>query len=1122
MTEMTEKRMAAARVETPADLLSVLEENRVLKKEIRISREAAEVTARLVVKQFEETEKILHRFRVANAQRKAVLDSATHISIIATDVSGLIQVFNTGAQNLLGYSAEEIIDKERPETFHSLSELSRHAMALSARLNRTVPPERVLHEYATLGFEELMEWVYVRKDKETFPVSMAINPLQGADGAMAGFLCIAIDISDRKRAEAALRKAHGELESRVHARTAELAEANRELEIRIAERAQAEEALRESEKNFRSIFLNAANGFFQSTPEGRFLTVNPAMVRMLGYDSAEEMISTIVSIKDQVYVHPEDRDKILEISNNDGRLKDFHSQYYRKDGRIIDVSLSGVTVRDEKGNTLHYEGAVEDITEKKRAEELKIEKEAAEAATAAKSNFLANMSHEIRTPMNAVIGLTELALKTELTAKQYDYLNKIHLSSQALLGIINDILDFSKIEAGKLEMERVEFSLYELINNLSDMFSGKVSEKGIELLHLLPEEVPKTLVGDPLRLSQVLINLVSNAVKFTEEGHVAVRVFVVKKERDIVRLRFSIEDSGIGISREILPKLFTSFTQADGTTTRKYGGTGLGLAICKRLVNMMGGSIDIKSEEGVGTTFQFTAEFGCKTTPIQKNATAPAGFQARRILVVDNNETSRQIFHEILNSFSFQTSTVASGSDALVELEAAAKSSEPYSMVLLDWRMPGMDGISTLKAIRRTPGIAQTPVVMMTAYGREEVMNNAKLAGTDAFLIKPIKQSLLFDTIMNVFHQKSPESVLETVVPEGPAQKDLGQIRGSRVLLVEDNLINQQVAMEILQDAGIIVDIANNGKEAVAAVGKTAYAAVLMDVQMPEMDGYEACRHIRSDHRFKDLPIIAMTAHAMRGDREKCLEAGMNEHVSKPIDTDTLFAALSRWITPQGKAPAPEVPEKEAALSSDTEGFPASLPGIDLTSALKRIRNKTVFKKLLVDFSDHHAMAAKKIRDALKARDPESAIRYAHTVKGVAGNFSAMELYEASQALETAIRGGRREDYKIGIHRFEQALNTVLAAAGSISLNVPAMNRKAGDGEVEAMVRRLEALLRGNEFEAEECFESLKRHLDDSIHHKELEVLSRHIRNLDYKNAVAVLVELARKENIRIEGGASG
>ena len=1118
------KRMPAALFETADELLSVLEENRVLKKEIRISREAAEVTARLVVKQFEETEKILHRFQLANAQRKAVLDSATHISIIATDASGFIQVFNTGAQNLLGFSAEDMIGKERADRFHSRPELAQHAITLSARLNRTVPPNRVLHEYAILGFEQLMEWVYIGKDKKPFPVSMAINPLQGADGAMAGFLCIAIDISDRKRAEAALKKAHSELESRVKARTAELAAANRELEIKIAERAQAEEAMRESEKKFRSMFENATNGFFQSTPEGRFLTVNPAMVRILGYDSAEEMIETIVSIKDQVYVHPEDRDKILEISDRNGQSKDFQTQYYRKDGRIIDVSLSGATVRDEQGKVLHYEGAVEDITQKKRAEELKIEKEAAEAATEAKSNFLANMSHEIRTPMNAVIGLTELALKTELTPKQYDYLNKIHLSSHTLLGIINDILDFSKIEAGKLEMEQLEFGLDEVINNLSDMFSDKVSEKGIELFQLISEDVPKTLVGDPLRLGQVLINLVSNAVKFTEEGHVAVKVSVIKRENDAVRLRFAIEDSGIGISRENLPKLFASFTQADGTTTRKYGGTGLGLAICKRLVNLMGGSIHTESEEGVGTTVHFTAEFGFKTAAIPKTTPVPMGFQTKRILVVDNNETSRQIFQEILTSFSFGVSTVASGKDALAELKAAVDIRNPYSMVLLDWRMPEMDGISTLKAIRRTPGIGRTPVVMMTAYGREEVMNNAKLAGTDAFLIKPIKQSILFDTIMNVFHQKSPESASETVIPEEFPMSNSDHLRGCRVLLAEDNLINQQIATEILQDAGMIVDIANNGKEAVAAVGNTAYDAVLMDVQMPKMDGYEASRRIRSDNRFRALPIIAMTAHAMRGDREKCLEAGMNEHVTKPIDTDVLFAALSRWIEPESKTGAIAASERAAPPPLDVDDLPVSLPGIDLTSALKRIRNKTLFKKLLVEFSENYASAAQKIREALNARDTESAIRYAHTVKGVAGNFSAMALYEASQTLETAIRRGRgrREDYKIIIHQFEQALNMVLAAAGSLRINVPELPKNAGDGEAEATLRRLGGLLRKNEFEAEECFESLKKQLDASTCHKELEVLSHHIRNLDFPNAFAALIELADKRNIRIEGGSNG
>lgn len=1101
-------------------LMAVLEENNVLKKEIRISREAAEVTARLVVKQFEETEKILRRFQIANAQRKAVLDSATHISILATDATGLIQVFNTGAQNLLGYSEEEVIGKERPEKFHSPSELSQHAINLSIRLNRTITPDRVLYEYAAQGLAQLMEWVYIGKNKRPCPISMSINPLQGVDGIVTGFLCIAIDISDRKRAEAALMKAHGELESRVQVRTAELAEANRELQIKIEERAQAEEALVESEKKYRSIFENATNGFFQSTPEGRYLTVNPAMVKILGYDSAEEMIDTIKNLRDQVYVNPGDREKILEISEREGQLKDFRTRYYRKDGSIIDVSVSGVTVRNEEGKTLFYEGAVEDITQKKRAEELKIEKEAAEAATEAKSSFLANMSHEIRTPMNAIIGLTELALKTDMTPKQYDYLNKIHLSSQALLGIINDILDFSKIEAGKLEMEEVEFSVSEVINNLSDMFSGKVSEKGIELLQFISDDVPRALVGDPLRLGQVLINLVSNAVKFTEEGHVLIKVSTVKKESEVVRLRFAVQDSGIGISRENLPKLFASFTQADGSTTRKYGGTGLGLAICKRLVHMMGGSIDTESEEGVGTTVQFTAEFGYKSSRAKKESITPKGFRAKRILVVDNNETSRQIFHEILTSFSFRTSVVSSGEEALIELQAAAKDHMPYAAVLLDWRMPGMDGISTLRAIRQIPAIAQTPVVIMTAYGREEIMQHATTAGTDAFLVKPIKQSILFDTIMNVLHKKS--SGLDFTVSDKRSSEGIEHIRGCRILLVEDNIINQQVATEILQEAGIIVDIADNGKAAVDAVMQTDYDAVLMDVQMPVMDGYEASRIIRGNRKFSGLPIIAMTAHAMRGDREKCLEAGMNEHVTKPIDTEVLFEVLTRLISPDGRNGTGPEAVQQRELPGE-EDLPSVLPGIDLGAALKRIRNKSLFKKLLIEFSENYAGAAQKVQDALAARDQESAIRYAHTIKGIAGNFSALALYSACQALETAIRRGRREEYTFVIQQFEEALNTVLEAAGKLKINHPRqVLREAEGGALEALFHRLAGLLQKNEFEAEECFDTLKTRISEWSNPQELESLTHHIRNLDFQNAYIALVELASIRNISLEGKTNG
>ena len=1099
--------------------LAILEENRMLKKEIRTSREAAEVTAKLVVKQFEETETVLQRFQVANAQRKAVLNSAAHISIIATNASGLITVFNTGARNLLGYTAKEILNIQKPELFHTEDELARHATLLEKKLGRAVPPDNVLFKYAELSISELMEWQYVRKDGSKLPVNMSINPLIESDGAIGGFLCVAHDISKRKEAEEALRKAHIELEQRVKERTSALAQANEQLQIKIKERHEAEKALRKSESNFRSLFENASSGIFQSSVEGRFITANPAMVAMLGYSSEKALLNSVHKIQDQVYVHPETRQEIIVAAGKTGRLRDFQTQAYRKDGSIIDVSINMVIVKDEQGNVKYYEGSVEDITQKKRADRLKIEKDAAEAATQAKSDFLANMSHEIRTPMNAIIGLTELALKTEMTPNQHDYLKKIHGSGHTLLGIINDILDFSKIEAGKLEMEEVEFQIDELMNNISDIFSSKVAEKGIELVMHVAENVPAKIVGDPMRLNQILINLVGNAVKFTQQGEVVVKTDLLKKDDRRVRLRFVVKDSGIGISKAFLPNLFSSFTQADDSTTRKYGGTGLGLTISRRLVNLMGGEITAESEEGLGTTITVTAEFSYADDREKKKTVVPATMQNKTILVVDNNETSRIIFTEILNSFTFKTKMASSGDEAIQLLETAAQNGTPYAMVLLDWRMPGKDGITTLEQIRNTDQISDTPVVMMTAYGREEVMQRADSAGADAFLIKPIKQSILFDTIMNVFHQPGTAPVFEKEDENKEALNAFEHLRGRYVLLVEDNLINQQVATEILQEVGIVVDVANNGKEALASVQKSRYDIVIMDVQMPEMDGYEATRHIRKEFSSQNLPIVAMTAHAMKGDREKCFESGMNEYITKPIDRTALFSALSKWMQPSnyGSDECSQAPKTESGRKED---LPEKLPGIDLVAAVKRIRNTSLLKKLLIEFSDKYAAEVEKLNACIRKNDLETAIRRVHTVKGVAGNFSASILYESAQCLETVLRHDKREELNPTLQKFSEALNTVVTSGRKLKTKPEEKAPKQSSRQAEPMMQQLHTLLKMNDFEAEECFELLTFHLDPS-HSKEVKLLSDAINSLEYDTALKHLNSLAKKMEVCL-GGPNG
>jgi two-component system sensor histidine kinase/response regulator len=700
----------------------------------------------------------------------------------------------------------------------------------------------------------------------------------------------------------------------------------------------------------------------------------------------------------------------------------------------------------------------------------------AEDATKAKSDFLANMSHEIRTPMNAVIGMAHLALKTDLSPKQYDYLKKIDISAKALLGIINDILDFSKIEAGKLTMESVEFQLEDTLDNISTLVGIKTQEKGLELLFKTDPSVPTALVGDPLRLGQILVNLANNAVKFTDSGEIVVFNELIKKDDTQVTLKFSVQDSGIGMTAEQAAKLFQPFTQADSSTTRKYGGTGLGLTISKRLVEMMGGDIWVESEPGEGSTFIFTANFGLGKEKAKKRFRTSPDLRGMKVLVVDDNATSRDIFQEMLKSFSFEVTLASSGQEGLTQLENAAES-QPFELVVMDWQMPGMDGIEASRRIKNHRGLNKIPtIIMVTAYGREEVMQQAEEVGLEGFLLKPVSPSTLFDAIMQALGKTAPD---DSRIAQKKEQKAgaLENIQAARVLLVEDNEINQQVAKEILEGAGLVVTLANNGQEAVNAVQKENYDAVLMDVQMPVMDGYTATRKIREwqtevrgqktedrkegsvlSPQSSELPIIAMTAHAMAGDEQKSLEAGMNDHVTKPIDPDQLFATLQKWIKPVAertvvqKAAVGDKPAEPDQKVPAEQNLPESLPGFDLAAGLLRLMgNKRLYLKLLLDFGANYSTVAGEIREALAARDFKQAHSLVHDLKGLAGNLAATKLQAAAVEMEKLVKGqaaGTASDRELNrkLGDLESALELALDAVQTLS---PLAERKstAGTGE---------------------------------------------------------------------------
>ena len=778
------------------------------------------------------------------------------------------------------------------------------------------------------------------------------------------------------------------------------------------------------EEMYRSIFENAIEGIFQTTPAGQYLNVNPALAKMYGYDSTQDLVAGLTAIDNQLYVDPNRRPEFVRLMKEHGAVRGFESEIYRKDGSTMWISENARSVLDASGAISYFEGMVEDITERKRLEtELHASKEnlsalinniddsiwsidagyrlvtfnatfsksfeeffrakvkvgdvvidllppdwrpedialydralagekfiverrylfgeeeryyeisynpirandtvsgvavfskditerqcahialqsamvAAESANRLKSEFLANMSHEIRTPMNGVIGMTDLLLMTDLTHEQREFARTVRVSGESLLVVINDILDFSKIEAGKLDLDITEFELREVIDNTMDLLAAQAHSKGLELAAFIRPEVPLQLRGDPGRLRQIVNNLVGNAVKFTSQGEVVVTVSRVSETPTHAVLGFEVRDTGIGIDAKGQSRLFKAFSQADGSTTRKYGGTGLGLAISQKLVALMNGEIKVTSEPGKGSSFYFSAEFEKQTIALK--STALHDLIDLHVLIVDDNATNREILDHHTRDWKMRSSLSASGAQALDMLRDAS-GTDPYDLAILDMQMPEMDGLMLGRAIKADPAIAATRLVMLTSLGNQLDAEDMKEAGIEACVLKPVKQARLFNRIAEIMADHKPivrkkvqtdALSIKTPVtpPPAPGRKPV------RILLAEDNIINQKVAIGLLNNIGYKADVANNGVEVLAALEVKPYDVILMDCQMPELDGYETTQRIRANTKYGALRIIAMTANAMRGESEKCLDAGMDDYLSKPVRLESLRDMLARWM----------------------------------------------------------------------------------------------------------------------------------------------------------------------------------------------------------------------------------
>ncbi|MFC1849499.1 PAS domain S-box protein [candidate division CSSED10-310 bacterium] len=1052
--------------------------------------------------------------------QKAIVRHAGY-AIISTTVDGLIRTFNPAAEQMLGYTAAEIIDKVTPAVFHDPLEVAQRAAEFSAELGIEIEPGfEVFVARARQNLPNEYEWTYSRKDGSRFPVLLSVTALRDAAGDMTGFLGIANDITARKQADQLL-----------HQRTIEL---------------------QESEEKYRILFEKSRDGLL-IIDHNKFVDCNKATLDLLRYSTKEELLQTHPSelsppIQPDGRASYEKADDMIATAVEKGSHR-FEWIHRKADGEDFPVEVSLTTIPFKGRQLVHT--AWRDITDRKRAEEelrrhqehlenlviertaeLQQAKDAADAANQAKSSFLAAMSHEIRTPMNGVIGMTNLALRDDPTPKQRDYLTKILSSARGLLNVINDILDFSKIEAGRLEVDTVGFSMDEVINRVATVIAPQVEEKELELL-VRSVPLPGTLIGDPLRLGQILTNLVNNAVKFTPRGEIMISITVSERTEQRLKLLFSVRDSGIGMTEEETSNLFQPFTQADSSTTRKYGGTGLGLAISKRLVEMVEGDIWVESAPGKGSTFSFTGWFEYQKEKLTVPIHQLPDLKNLRVLVVDDNPPAREVLTYLLGNFSVQSTEVASGEAALTELKQESVT-RPYDLVLMDWHMPGLDGYQTTAKIRSDPHLKDVKVIIVTAFGLGGIEQDSEQIKLDGYLPKPVSASMLFDVLVEQFGDPDRTSapLKRRIALETEIDYDF---TGVRILVVEDNLINQEIVTSLLEAVGAEVTVTNNGLEATKALmegkvpsghalqeeGVGRFDAVLMDVQMPEMDGYEATRRIRQDDRFQHLPIIGLTAHALLEERNRCLEAGMYDLVTKPIEQKQLFLVLRKWL-PEREPVSTVQPPKDTDTPPSSLSLP-DLPGIDVADGMQRLAgNVSLYRDLLQQFVSEQADSLDTIEHSLKVNDRPRAEHVLHSLKGVAGNLGALALHDVANKLELAIRADDRESIAQLLVTFSAELKLVVT---SVVDNLPDPERERNAGQIgqtideqdlQHKIVRLHALLSDSDSEAVSYFADIQQTLTQFGDQALLLKLELALKQYDFDFGLDLLQQMADQAHINL------